>query len=164
LLGGTIQPEFAFNTLAQATLASQALLDQVFVDGESGAFDSDPALTYGCDFPFSCLTFVPYEVYSQFGDTGVNAAVSVNYYVNFATDFVTQLQRGRFDSDEANPGIIAVNFAVLSPRPPLSRNQTLSPCSASRLLAWRRSVVESDSSWRFTEERGASQGEVKSGK
>jgi hypothetical protein len=115
LLGGTIQPEFAFNTLAQATLASQALLDQVFVDGESGAFDSDPALTYGCDFPFSCLTFVPYEVYSQFGDTRVNAAVSVNYYVNFATDFVTQLQRGRFDSDEANPGIIAVNFAVFKP-------------------------------------------------
>ncbi|MCH2186655.1 PEP-CTERM sorting domain-containing protein [Myxococcota bacterium] len=36
--------DFTFQTAAAATLASQALLDQVFLDG-IGLFDSNPALT-----------------------------------------------------------------------------------------------------------------------
>lgn len=45
---------------AGAGLASQALLDQVFVDGSEGNFDSDPGLTSGCTFVDSCGVITPY--------------------------------------------------------------------------------------------------------
>ena len=39
--------------------ASQALLDQVFVDSALGMFDSDPTLTFGCENPFQCSAMTP---------------------------------------------------------------------------------------------------------
>ena len=57
---------FAFNTPALAIAASQALLDQVFVDGlvvngTAYDFDTDPALTAGCEGD-RCSVFSPYAV------------------------------------------------------------------------------------------------------
>lgn len=40
---------FTFNTLSSAVAASQSLLDQVFLDGPHGNFDSLPDLTFGVD-------------------------------------------------------------------------------------------------------------------
>jgi hypothetical protein len=54
--------DFTFQTLASATLASQALLDQVFVDGASGNFSSSPDLTFSCGpDPSYCFVFTPYD-------------------------------------------------------------------------------------------------------
>jgi hypothetical protein len=39
--------DFIFNTASEALLASQALLDQVFIDGVSGDFDSRPPTNRG---------------------------------------------------------------------------------------------------------------------
>jgi len=36
--------DFTFQSFGAAQLASQALLDQVFIDGVDGLFDSDPTL------------------------------------------------------------------------------------------------------------------------
>ena len=44
--------DFTFNSLASAGLASQALLDLVFIDVAQGAFDTDPDLTRGSGLPF----------------------------------------------------------------------------------------------------------------
>jgi hypothetical protein len=59
--------DFTFQTLASASLASQALLDQVFLDGVDGLFDSDPSLTNGCSGPSvefgACSTWTPYELF-----------------------------------------------------------------------------------------------------
>jgi hypothetical protein len=52
--------DFTFQSQATAILASQALLDQVFLDGPSGAFDSDPLLTNGCEFSDRCDVQTPY--------------------------------------------------------------------------------------------------------
>ena len=52
--------DFTFQAFASAELASQALLDQVFLDGVDGLFDSEPALTNGCSFPNSCGSSTPY--------------------------------------------------------------------------------------------------------
>jgi hypothetical protein len=56
---------FAFNTPALAIAASQALLDQVFIDGlvvmARYDFDTDPALTAGCEGD-RCSVFSPYAV------------------------------------------------------------------------------------------------------
>jgi hypothetical protein len=53
--------DFTFNSLASATLASQALLDQVFLDGAEGNFDSQPSLTRGCEAASSCFSLTPYN-------------------------------------------------------------------------------------------------------
>jgi hypothetical protein len=65
LFGGCDASLFAFDTRQGALDASQALLDQVFLDGPLGNFDSDPSLTQGCQLPnvFSgCWTLIPFQV------------------------------------------------------------------------------------------------------
>jgi hypothetical protein len=51
--------DFTFQTEASAVLASQALLDQVFLDGVDGLFDTSPQLTNGCNILESCHTITP---------------------------------------------------------------------------------------------------------
>ncbi len=53
--------DFAFNSLDQVIAASQALLDQVFIDSELGLFDSNSALTRGCEDDNQCIAFIPYK-------------------------------------------------------------------------------------------------------
>jgi hypothetical protein len=56
--------DFIFQTEAAALLAVQALLDQVFVDGPQGNFDSQPLLTAGCQGDgSSCTAGVPFELF-----------------------------------------------------------------------------------------------------
>jgi hypothetical protein len=49
VFGGCDSPDdFAFTDLAAVNAASQALVDQVFLDVAAGDFDTDPTTTYGC--------------------------------------------------------------------------------------------------------------------
>jgi hypothetical protein len=48
--------------------ASQALLDQVFLDVFGGNFDSDPSLTSGCDYFDECIVLTPFAIF-QSADT-----------------------------------------------------------------------------------------------
>lgn len=52
--------DFTFTTQAAANLASQALLDQVFIDGGLGLFDTDPELTTGCTSVVQCFANIVY--------------------------------------------------------------------------------------------------------
>jgi hypothetical protein len=52
--------DFTFTTSAAAVAASQALLDQVLIDGPLGNFDSNPALTSGCTLTGLCTAVTPY--------------------------------------------------------------------------------------------------------
>lgn len=61
LFSGCDPTTFAFQTPDLATAAARALLDQVLLDSQFGLFDSNPALTRGCDQP-SCQTLIPYKV------------------------------------------------------------------------------------------------------
>ena len=70
----------AFTAQADAVLAAQALLDQVFLDGRLGNFDTQPILTNGCDDAFQCLAHIPWNVES-------NLAISeyaLNHFVEAA--------------------------------------------------------------------------------
>lgn len=75
LFSGCDSPsDFAFTTGTDALAASRALLDQVFLDGFQGTFDSDPGLTRGCESAFqigACSIFTPF-------DTLVNNALADN--------------------------------------------------------------------------------------
>ena len=66
--------DFDFDS-GTALVAAQALLDQVFIDGPDGNFDSDPTLTSGCIFADWCTAYVPYEVSS----TTLTHAAAFNY-------------------------------------------------------------------------------------
>lgn len=52
--------DFTFKSEAAAQVASQALLDQVFLDGVPGQFDTDPELTNGCASTSVCEIVTPY--------------------------------------------------------------------------------------------------------
>jgi hypothetical protein len=53
--------DFTFQTQADALLAAQALLDQVFLDG-ADLFDTDPNNTVGCISSQSCFAETPYAL------------------------------------------------------------------------------------------------------
>ena len=55
--------DFTFQMEASAILASQALLDQVFLDGVLGNFDSNPGLTNVCGASAPhCYFYTPFSV------------------------------------------------------------------------------------------------------
>lgn len=83
---GCVQSEFVFTTPATASAAAQALLDQVFVDGPAGNFDTESNTTVGCTDLSNCWTRVPqtstaYQLYyvsaiNQFTPTGTRQGLS----------------------------------------------------------------------------------------
>ena len=69
--------DFTFNTASSAEAASQALIDQVFLNTFLGAFDSDPEFTSGCSDPNECVALTPYQLSSEFPGS-VDAASVTN--------------------------------------------------------------------------------------
>lgn len=87
--------DFAFQTSASATMAAQALLDQVFVDtGPGMLFDTDPELTFGCTGTVICYASVPFNL-SQFSVFDARAA---NFFPG-PSDFVLNGSSWTFDID-----------------------------------------------------------------
>lgn len=72
--------DFAFSTSAQALAASQALLDQVLIDGAEGIFDTFPRLTNGCEGGVTndCDVVTPYGFFGPLFPTVVNVALAIN--------------------------------------------------------------------------------------
>lgn len=63
LFGGCdTDADFPFATPEAARQASLALLDQVFLDGPSGEFDTSPELTFGCSLTSFCFVLTPFEI------------------------------------------------------------------------------------------------------
>lgn len=54
--------DFAFTTVLAAKAAAQALIDQVFLDGPEGLFDTDVSATLGCEAGADCLAIIPFDV------------------------------------------------------------------------------------------------------
>jgi hypothetical protein len=54
--------DFFFHTFAGAGAASQALLDQVFLDTVQGSFDTMPQSIAGCSSSVVCSAWTPYSV------------------------------------------------------------------------------------------------------
>ena len=55
--------DFTFGNEGDAQIASQALMDQVFLDGALGNFDSNPGLTYVCGASQPhCYIYTPFSV------------------------------------------------------------------------------------------------------
>jgi hypothetical protein len=60
--------DITFDEFPDASLASLALLNQVFLDMVDGApqdFDSQPSLVFGCDEPDQCHAITPFSIASD---------------------------------------------------------------------------------------------------
>lgn len=68
--------DFAFTTQGAATLAAQALIDQVFLDGPDGNFDSRPETVVGCDSISACAAVIPFTLIGTNQYRGVAASNS----------------------------------------------------------------------------------------
>jgi hypothetical protein len=93
IFGDCIPANFDFDNLADAQAAAQALLDQVFLDGPLGNFDSDPGLTAGCEGSSICFAIIPVELnLSQgtfFGAFSINNNGARNDVVDQSTFAIT---------------------------------------------------------------------------
>ncbi len=80
-LGCNDDSDFVFHTPEEAVIASQALVDQVFINGPLGDFDADPELLIGCEWIVACTILTPYEFRppSPFGEF-FGAAVATNWH------------------------------------------------------------------------------------
>lgn len=96
---------FAFNTEMDALAAGQALLDQVFLDGPEGDFDTVPSAIQGCFLSSgNCFARIPFSI-----DNGV-FQVTVNNLITVDSDFV--FAEGPFDLD--NGPFSNVTFGVFT--------------------------------------------------
>ena len=69
--------DLTFTTMADATLASEALLSQVLIDTPQGLYDSVPDLTFGC--AVGCFIMTP------FGSGATKAAFNAPGVSNFGS-------------------------------------------------------------------------------
>ncbi len=103
--------DFQFQTSGAATLAALALLDQVFLDGPQGPFDSSPEMNSGCrPQPSSpeavCEIYVPFQVAPSFPPVFSYAAwSSVAYNRKASTDSVVSMAYTNIEteSDSLSP-------------------------------------------------------------
>ena len=120
LFGGCDESsDFTFQTEAAALLASQALLDQVFLDwwtyeGQIGTYydsDTDPGLTFGCSaIVSSCYALTPFGPDTH---TLVNIAIAINstYEID---DLVSSSTQNSLGSTGSIPTAV---YAVWTPVP-----------------------------------------------
>lgn len=109
--GCTSAGDFTFSNVTDATLASQALLDQVFLDGGSGLFDFSPELTSGCaGATNSCGAITPYFV----SGGNVNTVRAINLGGASSSDLTVSTL---FSDGDDTTGFLANTYAVWTPVP-----------------------------------------------
>jgi hypothetical protein len=113
--------DFTFQNMSAAALASQALLDQVFLDGPLGDFDSVPYLTVGCvplrpGFSISwCDAITPHQP----GETGHDWIQASNQFAYREIDHPDEVRYATnyLNADSDVTGWRNTVFAVWTPVP-----------------------------------------------
>jgi hypothetical protein len=105
LFSGCTSSSFPFPTHASATVAGQALLDQVFIDTGNDLFDTDPTTTLGCTTG-TCTILVPGTLLPGL----LSAAVAFNGNVD-SLDRTGTLNTGRATNIASNGSRV---FAVFT--------------------------------------------------
>jgi hypothetical protein len=121
-----------FHTEVDATAAAQALLDQVFIDGAGGLFDSNPGATLYCSGSTFCMMAVPYTgapfvdsqaAFNLTTDAGDNVSYAPWYYTG--SEFTVPLNVAIFTRAVPEPaswalmllGFAAIGASVRGRRP-----------------------------------------------
>jgi len=104
--------DFTFQSEVAAGLAAQALLDQVFLDGDY-LFDTDPELTNGCENVNRCASLTPYGA----GSGTFDAYITTNFGAPESGEDTTQSAEPWGSSTFNSGSQAALTFAVWSPVP-----------------------------------------------
>lgn len=102
--------DFGFADLAAAQLASQALQDQVFLDGGAGNFDSVPNLTFGCSGSF-CGAVTPFGVPDA---TNTSVISSINFVAEASDVYGNGSTARTYDTGSSNLDELSV-YVVWTP-------------------------------------------------
>jgi len=122
---------FTFQSASDAWDASQALLDQVFVDSTSGAFDAHPNLTNGCTYEKWCFAITVFDADNTYAyfiaarntddtdpffyDLPENGGISIMYHDTTAlVESVYAVWSIRKTIDVPEPGALALLGAGLA--------------------------------------------------
>jgi hypothetical protein len=109
-----VQSAFAFDNITSANVAAQALLDQVFIDGPAGNFDSDPTKTFGCTNVSLCYTSVPYGANATV--VFVARALNQRYaYTDSVNDYSTGPSKDYANDPNSNFAIFTLESTVPEP-------------------------------------------------
>jgi len=103
--------DFIFNSLEAANMASQALLDTVFVDSLNQRFDYTPELTNGCNSVQWCFVLTPWATINIFGGRNSVITSAAQNKAEEAADVITDI-RPETLYDTADTSIF--NYAVWS--------------------------------------------------
>lgn len=114
--------DFPFHSISSANAASQALLDQVFIDDSTSLFDSNSSLTRGC-IPNNfgqCSVYTPYA----FDTSRVAVSVATNYsfssFLPGLIDHTRATSVGRAEDLSTNRDSSFTVFAVWTPHIPVT--------------------------------------------
>jgi hypothetical protein len=112
---GCQEGNFDFTTAVEAELATQALLDQVFIDGPQGNFDTNFNRTIGCERNTSICAYR--VAFSEAADGRIGTAIAINSALEtgdaniLATQPTNILNYARFELNNAEvpvPGAIGL--------------------------------------------------------
>lgn len=76
--------DFLWRDIDSSYLASQALIEQVFLDSSEGLFDSSPELTRGCEDSLLCNVYTPWN--SRNNGTDVLVRIATNWEEGLRVD------------------------------------------------------------------------------
>ena len=127
--------DFTFQSEMKALVASQALLNQVFIDAPSGAFDTDPTLTAGCSVGTQCGAFTVFGTEPLYPSGPRHSAKRAYNFIDPPSDFVSGIIGQYLNSYDTTPEF-AATYAVWSSVPEPSTALLLGIGLAS-LAAWR---------------------------
>ena len=128
--------DFTFQMEASAILASQALLNQVFLDGVLGNFDSSPELMAGCENTGRCISATPYGFNILSAASPVLGATSHNWSPDFSNgvdSVLTFATDGAFDTGNTSSGS-DLHWVSWSPSPPVPQAVPMSRASSAALF------------------------------
>ena len=143
VFGGCDVSHFAFTAEADAQAASVALLEQVFLDGALGNFDSDMTLTNGCGHPImeidQCFVWTPYGTFSNIDGAQVRIGVALNTFdPSVDQALVSFLPVPGYDVVGDPEGVYAKWTAVSQSVPDATSTFGLTALSVALVLAMRR--------------------------
>ncbi len=111
--------DFLFQNLGSASTASQALLDQVFLDGLLGDFDTIPSLTNGVGLTSAAIVLTPYQL-------SINSGfVDLAYAYNHITEALDRVDSGQTNSNLHTDQLTSHVYAVWAPAAPVPEPATM---------------------------------------
>lgn len=135
---------FAFTALSDAHAASNALFDQVFLDGALGNFDSDQRLTNTCNAvpeADQCFVLTPYGTFSDAFGAQVQLSVAINVAGVPLVDQTVASHLQVLADTRGNPEEVYARWtAVSQPVPDDAGTFSLAGLSVAIMLLMRRAV------------------------